>query len=108
MIPRIAALILSTCLLASAAVAEPVPIEQLKKDFDSCVASCPEAWEAESCTNYCRCVNAGVQRDFTLAEYENLVEGFTTDAVADEALLDRFFGIVDRCRPAVPELTPPQ
>jgi hypothetical protein len=103
MIGRIAGMTLLLLFLAPAAFAEPIPIEQLKKDYNDCVATCPAEVDLASCSNYCRCVNAGVQRNFTLAEYQNLVTGFSTDAVADVALMDRFFKTVEECRAALPQ-----
>lgn len=106
MIGRIAGLTLFLLFLAPAAFAEPIPIDQLKKDYEDCVASCPENVDISSCSNYCRCVNAGVQRSFTLEEYTNLATGFATDQVADVALMDRFFAVVEECKPALPQPDP--
>ena len=106
MIGRIAGLTMFLLFLAPAAFAEPIPIEQLKKDYDLCVANCPENVDVSSCSNYCRCVNAGVQRTFTLEEYTNLAVGFSTDEVADQSLMEKFFGIVDECKPALPQPEP--
>lgn len=99
---RIAGLTLVLCLLAPTVGAEPIPIEQLKKDFDSCSADRPAEIEATAWTNYCRCMNSGVQRTFSYEEYQNLVTGFSTDAVADRTLMDRFFAIVATCKAALP------
>ncbi len=100
---RIAGLTLFLLFLAPAAFAEPIPIERLKNDYELCVASCPANVDISSCSNYCRCVNAGVQRTFTLEEYMNLATGFSTDQVADQALMDKFFGIVGECKVALPQ-----
>lgn len=108
MIGRIAGLTLLLVLIAPMAGAEPIPIDQLKKDYETCVANCPAEVDISSCSNYCRCVNAGVQRNFTLAEYQNLVTGFSTEAVADRALMDRFFATVDSCKAALPAATQSQ
>ena len=106
MIGRIAGLTLFLLFLAPAAFAEPIPIDQLKKDYDDCVATCPAEVDISSCSNYCRCVNAGVQRSFTLEEYTNLATGFATDQVADMGLMDRFFAVVEECKPALPQPEP--
>ena len=106
MIGRIAGLTLFLLFLAPAAFAEPIPIERLKQDYDDCVAGCPANVDVSSCSNYCRCVNAGVQRGFTLEEYTNLATGFATEEVADVALMDRFFTIIAECRPALPQPEP--
>lgn len=108
MIGRIAGLTLLLVFLAPLAGAEPIPIDRLKKDYEDCVATCPAEIDVSSCSNYCRCVNAGVQRNFTLAEYENLVTGFSTDAIADQALMQRFFATVDTCKAALPATSAPQ
>ncbi len=102
MIGRIAGLTLSLLFLAPAAFAEPIPIDQLKKDYNQCAADQPADVDATSWTNYCRCMNSGVQRTFTFAEYQNLLIGFSTDAIADQTLMDRFFAVVDTCKAALP------
>jgi hypothetical protein len=84
--------------LAPAALAEPIPLDRLKSDYDQCMVSC-SATDAEAvCTNFCRCSNAGVQSQFSYEEYQSLVVAFSTDAVADQALMSRFMAIVDSCR----------
>lgn len=108
MIGRIAGLVLFTFMIVPTAMAEPIPIEQLKKDFTECVASCPAEWGEPACTNFCRCMNAGVQRDFTYEEYQNLVTGFSTDAVADTALVGRFLDIRKVCEAGLPQSPAPQ
>ncbi|MEX0808652.1 MAG: hypothetical protein WD044_07975 [Dongiaceae bacterium] len=87
-----------TLFLAPAASAEPIPIEQMKSDYDQCMVSCTATDTEAVCTNFCRCNNSGVQAQFNYEEYQSLVAAFATDAVADQALMSRFMAIVDSCR----------
>ncbi len=105
---RLAFLVLAFMLVAPLARAEPIPIERLKQDFEQCVPSCPAEWGEPACTNYCRCMNSGVQRDFTYEEYQELVRGFSTEEVASSVLVGRFLAIRDNCAAAVPQLSQPQ
>ena len=84
--------------VSPAALAEPIPLEQLRDDYAQCMVTC-SATDAEAvCTNFCRCNNSGVESQFSYEEYQALVTAFSTDAVAEPALMSRFMAIVDSCR----------
>lgn len=78
MIGRIAGLTLFLLDSAPGCLCRTHPDRAVEKDHDDCVATCPAEVDISSCSNYCRCVNAGVQRNFTLEEYTNLATGFAT------------------------------
>ncbi|MEX2202432.1 MAG: hypothetical protein WD711_13625 [Dongiaceae bacterium] len=98
MIRRLFLAAAATAFLSPAAMAEPIPLEQLKSDYDQCMVSCSATDSEAVCTNFCRCNNSGIQSQFNYEEYQSLVTAFSTDAVADQALMSRFMAIVDSCR----------
>ena len=84
--------------LSPAAFAEPIPLDQLKSDFDQCMLTCSESDTEAVCANFCRCNNSGIQAQFSYEEYQSLVVAFSTDALADPLLMSRFMAVVDSCR----------
>ncbi len=60
----------SSGLLASEAMAEPIPPEYLQADYDSCIAEDNSKWMKQ----YCRCFVTEIERTMPFKEYLEVAE----------------------------------
>ncbi|MDZ4736432.1 MAG: hypothetical protein SGJ07_08790 [Rhodospirillaceae bacterium] len=97
---RLAILAAGFCIASFAAQAESIPEPVLSSYRADCTASCQQSQRADYCTEMCGCVASNMQSDWTMAEYDQLVQRYEADP-NDATVKATMDGMVAQCRQTV-------